>query len=69
MSDQSNQAKIVAVVTRNRAGQLVRCDSAKVGPGDSATVVSVADGVVVVLGPFSDDDLPLLEALLLDVPE
>jgi D-Tyr-tRNAtyr deacylase len=62
----SEKSEIVGIIRRNDQGVLERCEQAKVDTDGCVTLIKVANGLVVVLGPVSEADASAIETLLSD---
>jgi hypothetical protein len=62
--DSSSEAKLVAIIRRNAAGQFERCDEANLRPDEPIRVVSVTGGVTIIIGSVYDHERSSLQKLL-----
>lgn len=62
----SEKSEIVGIIRRNDEGLLERCEQANVDSDECVTLIKVASGLVVVIGPVSEADTSAIETLLSD---
>ncbi|MGQ0763796.1 MAG: hypothetical protein ACT4OT_17520 [Acidobacteriota bacterium] len=60
------ESKIVGIIRRNDEGLLERCELANIDSNECVTLIKVASGLVVVIGPVSETDASAIETLLED---
>ena len=62
----SEESEIVGIIRRSDEGLLERCEQANVDSDECVTLIKVASGLVVVIGPVSETDASAIENLLSD---
>jgi hypothetical protein len=66
LSVQASESQIVGIIRRNDEGLLELCEQANVESYECATLIKVAGGLVVVIGPVYKTDASAIEILLSD---